>query len=105
MSSTTVKKKATRAALQFFDGAPLQALSGHVDRYKGIRIADDKIESSASVDEFRGLLTRSIQVYKENGFRGVWLKLKKDKAHLAGVAVQDAGFSFHHAKEDYIMMT
>ena len=105
MSSNPIKKKGARAALQFFDGSPLQALSGHVDRYKGIRIADDKIEKATSVDEFRQVLTRSMQVYKENGFRGVWLKLKKDKAHLAGVAVQDAGFSFHHAKEDYLMMT
>lgn len=24
---------------------------------------------------------------------------------MAGVAVQEAGFKFHHAKEDYVMMT
>ena len=35
----------------------------------------------------------------------MWLKLTTDKAHLAGVAVQDAGFKFHHAKDDYIMLT
>jgi len=46
-----------------------------------------------------------MDVYRSQGFRGVWLKLKKDRAHLAGVAVQDSGFSFHHAKDDYLMMT
>ena len=43
--------------------------------------------------------------YKREGLRGVWLKLPKDRTHLAGVAIQDAGFEFHHAKGDYLMVT
>ena len=35
----------------------------------------------------------------------MWLKLEKKNMHLAGVAVQDAGFTMHHAKDDYLMMT
>ena len=58
-----------------------------------------------TVPEFRELITNTIIVYRAQGFRGVWLKLKKDKAHLAGVAVQEAGFNFHHAKDDYLMLT
>ena len=34
----------------------------------------------------------------------MWLRLNTDKAHLLGPAVQDAGFKFHHAKEDYVML-
>ena len=31
--------------------------------------------------------------------------MTKEKTHLVGVAVQEAGFKFHHAKDDYILMT
>ena len=33
------------------------------------------------------------------------MKLVTDKAHLLGVAVQEAGFQFHHAKDGYVMLT
>ena len=103
--SAASKAKKARAALKYFDGQPFSALSGHVDRYKGIRIDADKIDPSTSADDFRAQLVNTIKTYREQQFRGVWLKLKKEHAHLAGVAVQDAGFNFHHAKEDYLMMT
>ena len=103
-TAASAAKKA-RAALQFFDGSTVGALSGHIDRYNGIRIADEKIETTTTPEIFKEQLVKTVEVYKGKGFRGVWLKLQKDKAHLAGVAVQDAGFSFHHAKDDYIMMT
>ena len=78
-TSTTTKKKAARAALKLFDGsAHGGALSGFVDRYNGIRIAEDKISPTTSVEDFRSQLTKTVAVYKDNGFRGVWLKLKKD---------------------------
>ena len=35
----------------------------------------------------------------------MWLRLNTDKAHLCGVAVQEAGFEFHHAKDGYVMLT
>lgn len=54
--------------------------------------------------EFRELITNTIRVYRSQGFHGVWLMLKKERVHLAGVAVQDAGFNFHHAKDDYLML-
>ena len=95
---------ATRKKSKVFDGSLHNALSGNLDRFKGITIADDQINASMKVEDFRTLLTNTISVYRAQGFRGVWLKLKKEQAHLAGVAVQDAGFSFHHAKDDYLML-
>ena len=94
-----------RAAPKFFDGISQGVLSGHVDRYNGIRIDENLIEAGIAPEVFKAKLLKTIQTYKTEGFRGVWLKLGKDKAHLAGVAVQDGGFSFHHAKDDYLMMT
>ena len=105
MNPSKVAPKAKRAALKFYDGVPKSILSGHVDRFNGIRIDTDKIDPSMTPEAFREQLQRTIQEYKTEGFRGVWLKLGKDRAHLAGVAVQEGGFSFHHAKEDYLMMT
>ena len=97
--------KAVRAAMKYFDGSPHKALSGHIDRYNGIRIDDKTIAPSTTVPEFKTLLDSTMQVYKQQGFRGVWLRLKKEQVHLAGVAVQEAGFNFHHAKNDYLMLT
>ena len=56
--------RATRSALKFFDGAPHKALSGHIDRYRGIRIDDESIAPGTSVEEFRSLLTHTLGVYR-----------------------------------------
>lgn len=81
------KSKSARAASKFFDGAPHGVLSGYVDRFKGITIDETQINPNMTVNEFQDLLTRTLEVYKSQSFRGIWLKLNKLKAHLAGVAV------------------
>ena len=77
MKPTKVAPKAKRAALKFFDGAPKGVLSGHIDRYNGISIDADKIAAGITPETFREQLTSTIQEYKVQGFRGVWLKLGK----------------------------
>jgi len=57
---------------------PHGALCGHVDRYNGIKVADDKIAPSTTIPEFRDILASTVNVYKEQGFTGVWLKLHTD---------------------------
>ena len=51
------------------------ALSGHIDRYNGIRIADEKIETTTTPEKFKEQLMKTVKVYKGKGFHGVWLKL------------------------------
>mgnify|MGYP000539548657 CR=1 FL=1 len=90
------------ARSKFFDGSKRGLLSGNIDRYKGIVIKQDTI--SADANQFTATLNQSLDAYKAEGLRAVWLKLSKDKAHLAGVATQ-GGFDFHHAKKEYVMLT
>jgi 8-oxo-dGTP pyrophosphatase MutT (NUDIX family) len=94
------------ARLTPFDGSKIGVLSGQIDRYKGIKIADENIEGDWLVqDRFSDTLKKSLDVYRQEGFRGVWLKLTTEKVHLAGVAAQEHGFKFHHAKDGYVMLT
>ena len=78
-SGTASAAKKARAALKFFDGTSHGgAYSGHIDRYNGIRINNDIIQPDTTQDDFRSKLLHTISVYREQGFRGVWLKLRKD---------------------------
>ena len=43
--------------------------------------------------------------WKADKVRGVWLKLSKENSHLIDIAVKVANFSYHHAKDDYVMLT
>ena len=54
--------------------------------------------------EFRPALRRSLDLWKSEGVRVVWLEVPISKAALVPVAVE-AGFSYHHAGEQYLMLT
>ena len=52
------------------------ALPGTIDRFNGITISSDTIKDDLLQPEnFRSRLTNSVEAYKTQGFRGVWLKL------------------------------
>jgi len=53
MNPSSVAPKARRAATKFFDGSARGILSGHVDRYNGIRIDTEKIEAGTTPEMFR----------------------------------------------------
>ena len=55
-------------------------------------------------EEFRRRLHRSLRGWKAEGFKAVWLEISITKAALVPVAVE-AGFSFHHSSENYLMLT
>ena len=55
-------------------------------------------------DQFRRQLHHSMSEWGAEGFKVVWLELPIARASLVPVAVE-AGFSFHHSGEDYLMMT
>ncbi len=54
--------------------------------------------------EFRQRLRYSLQQWGEQDFLTVWLQVPIAKSALIPVAV-DAGFSFHHSGEDYLLLT
>ncbi len=54
--------------------------------------------------DFKGALRRSVDAWIADGYRLVWLELPLSRAAFVPIAA-DAGFEYHHAKEDYVMMT
>ena len=54
--------------------------------------------------EFAPRLEHSLEVWRGEGLQTVWLQIPTSLAALIPVAVE-AGFSFHHSSEDYLMLT
>jgi len=52
---------------------------------------------------FRPQLTESLEGWRAEGLRVVWLEIPIDKATLIPVAVA-CGFTFHHSSPDYLML-
>eukprot|EP00743_Colponemidia_sp_Colp-15_P005417 GILK01005822.1.p1 GENE.GILK01005822.1~~GILK01005822.1.p1 ORF type:complete len:313 (-),score=38.59 GILK01005822.1:177-1064(-) len=57
-----------------------------------------------STVEFADRLKLSVDEWKRQGIKGIWLKLLKSRAHLLGTAL-DHGFEMHHAQPEYVMLT
>ena len=53
---------------------------------------------------FRSQLAYSMDEWTSEGYKVAWLEVPLGKAELVPVAVE-AGFSYHHADESYVMMT
>ena len=66
----------------------------------GFRVGRYRPAACRANNRLRGCL----QTWREQKKRGIWLKVPVQKASLINIAV-DAGFSFHHAEPDYLMLT
>jgi len=55
-------------------------------------------------EEFRRQLRHSLDAWEAQGFKVAWLEVPISKVALVPVAVE-AGFTFHHAKDDYVLLT
>ncbi|MCL2093160.1 MAG: NUDIX domain-containing protein [Treponema sp.] len=65
------------------------------------------IESAAlnyDYGDFGPILAENIPLWKDQGIKVVWLELRRDQARLISCCTE-AGFVFHHAREDIIQMT
>lgn len=78
-------------------------LAGRVDAYDGI-ILDNPDEFPRSPSEFSSILQDSLVEWKNKGRRGIWLKVPIGMSELIQPSVV-AGFEFHHAEPDYVMLT
>lgn len=72
------------------------SLQGHEDAYGGLILNPDSLPESPG--EFSAALAASLDAWRQHGYRGIWLKVPRQRAHLVGHAV-DAGFEFHHAEK------
>nr|XP_023917428.1 nudix hydrolase 7-like isoform X1 [Quercus suber] len=61
------------------------------------------IEQPMDSKVFSPLLRASISQWRQQGKRGVWIKLPIEHANLVEAAVKE-GFRYHHAEPDYLML-
>lgn len=80
----------------------MQPLTSSVNRFNGIDI--DPASLPQSPEHFAAALRHSLRVWGREGRRVVWLMVPIQQSRLIPVAV-DAGFTFHHAGSEYLMLT
>eukprot|EP00884_Botryococcus_braunii_P009744 jgi/Botrbrau1/18771/Bobra.0386s0089.2 len=84
------------------ESADKNCLSGQHDAYDGVIV--DVTQENPDVSSFVERLQRSLEHWRDTKRRGIWLKVPLERAAFVGPAVQ-AGFVFHHAEPDYVMLT
>ena len=78
------------------------ALEFTTDPFAGVTIVPASLPDSP--DQFAAKLDQSIRSWVANNYRLAWLRVPIEKSAFVPVAVA-AGFKFHHAEADYVMMT
>ncbi|KAK9673741.1 hypothetical protein RND81_12G186000 [Saponaria officinalis] len=78
----------------------IQLLPAINDDHGGVIV---KLTETMDSDVFRGALRASMSQWKNEGKRGVWIKLPIGLAHLVEIAVKE-GFWYHHAEPNYLML-
>eukprot|EP00435_Cladocopium_sp_Y103_P008568 s2931_g2.t1 len=73
------------------------------DFYGGVIV--DPAAVPAEENTFRNILASSLDEWRKQGKRGVWLHLDIGSASLVPIAASEFGFEYHHAEKDYVMMT
>ncbi|CAJ1964723.1 unnamed protein product [Sphenostylis stenocarpa] len=78
----------------------IETLRAVEDQHGGVII---NMEESMDSSLFASLLEASISQWRDQGKKGVWMKLAREHSNLVDSAVK-AGFRFHHAEPDYLML-
>eukprot|EP00930_Biecheleria_cincta_P096836 TRINITY_DN88619_c0_g1_i1.p1 TRINITY_DN88619_c0_g1~~TRINITY_DN88619_c0_g1_i1.p1 ORF type:complete len:470 (-),score=86.31 TRINITY_DN88619_c0_g1_i1:38-1447(-) len=73
------------------------------DHFRGVTI-DIAADSRASVSEFSAQLKSCLAEWADEGKRGIWFKVPLNCARFVGPLTAER-FKFHHAKEEYVMLT
>lgn len=79
-------------------------LSIQEDRYGGVEIEVTGFETSTPVRLFDVELRQGLETWVAKGKKGIWLKVPLQAASCVGSAVTQ-GFQFHHAKQNYVLLT
>ncbi|XP_041456066.1 nudix hydrolase 8-like [Lytechinus variegatus] len=80
-----------------------KVFTGSSDVFCGITVETES-QNWNTLDEFKTILTDSLDHWKATGKRGIWIKIPIHQADLVGI-VAKLGFVFHHAQPNYVMMT
>ena len=80
----------------------MDLLLSSTNRFGGVVIDPNGLP--ADVDGFQQRLQHSLDAWTEEGLKVVWLEVPIGRSALISPAVE-AGFSFHHSGQDYLMLT
>ncbi|CAJ1971614.1 unnamed protein product [Sphenostylis stenocarpa] len=84
------------------EGERVELLSAVEDQYGGVVV---NVEDQEPLDSklFSSILEASMNNWRQQEKKGVWLKLPIQHSNLVDSAVK-AGFRYHHAEADYLML-
>ena len=80
----------------------MDTLAFSPNQFGGVVTDSDRLPRDP--DEFKLSLRRSLNEWTSNGYKVVWLEVPLSRAALVPIAA-NAGFEYHHAKEEYVLMT
>ncbi|MBM3932848.1 MAG: NUDIX domain-containing protein [SAR202 cluster bacterium] len=80
----------------------MESLAGAANAFGGFVVSPEALPTEPEL--FRRKLAFSIEAWRQEGYKLVWLELPISRARLVPIAA-DLGFSYHHAGEGYLMMT
>ncbi|CAM9723625.1 unnamed protein product [Choristocarpus tenellus] len=72
-----------------------------VDNYNGVIVKESSFPTTT--EDFVRVLQTSVEAWKDERRRGVWLKVPVGRAELITVALAE-GFELHHAEKAYVML-
>ncbi|KAJ0251187.1 Pre-nudix hydrolase domain-containing protein [Hirschfeldia incana] len=75
-------------------------LIGETDNYDGVTVT---MEEPMDAEVFTARLRASLSHWRQEGKKGIWVKLPLGLANLVEPAVSE-GFRYHHAEADYLML-
>lgn len=99
-STSSISATAREPVMEENRDQQVELLSCVEDLYGGVRV---DIKHPLDSKAFATLLKASISQWKQQGKRGVWIKLPIKQVNLVEVAVKE-GFKYHHAEPDYLML-
>lgn len=77
-------------------------LDATTNQFRGVVIKPESLPDDAR--QFKLALQQSLDAWRSDGILVIWFEVPISKSALIPVAVE-AGFTFHHSNEDYLMMT
>ncbi|KAJ9176767.1 hypothetical protein P3X46_012046 [Hevea brasiliensis] len=100
MSSTTSLESMKEQMVPENEVEQVRLLNGVEDSYEGIIV---EIKEHMDSRNFVPILRASISQWKQQGKKGVWIKLPIEFSNLVNPVVQE-GFRYHHAEPEYLML-
>ncbi|XP_024009651.1 LOW QUALITY PROTEIN: nudix hydrolase 6 [Eutrema salsugineum] len=84
------------------DSGAQKIFNGKEDSYGGVVVNLMEMEPMDAQD-FEAKLDNSLKAWKDQGKKGIWIKLSSKLSSLVDTAIK-RGFTYHNAEKDYVML-